>query len=260
MQDSSDQADREIEFHREVAARERAMMTPTPQDLLERYRQTAHWKANKYECVIKWLKDCQPRHIADFGCGSGEMATRLGLMGFRVTGFDLSPELVEAARHRARLDGVSHLVDFEVCGPHGEGMPDDTFDGVLAMAVLHHTPFPEGVDTLARILKPGGHAAILEPVAYSRILQRLRDLMPVSKEVSPDERQLGDKDIADIKNRFDIVQVRHFYLLHRLRRFPGLGQLPGMDDALQGIDSWLLGLPGISRFAGTIVMLARKAR
>ncbi len=126
------------------------------------------------------------------------------------------------------------------------------------MAVLHHIPFPDGIQNLARILKPGGYAAILEPVAYSKALQRIRDILPIAKDVSPDERQLGQNDIECIKSRFDVINVRHFYLFHRLRRLFTLGKSSIIDHILQTIDRLFLALPGIGHFAGTIVLQVRK--
>jgi len=255
---ADDRAQREIDYHREVAAREIATMKPTDAAVVTRYREAKHWRTNRHECVIHWLIEGKPAHIADYGCGSGEMSVRLGLMGFQVTGFDVSPELVEAARHRAQLDGVADRVKFEVCGFMGEGIPDNAFDGVLAMSVLHHVPFPAGVEMLHRMLKPGGHVAILEPVAYSQKLQSIRDALPVEKDVSPDERQLGDADIACIARYLDIEKTRHFYLTQRLAKVLPPPRYPRLNEMLRHLDQWLLAIPGMDRLAGTVVLRARK--
>lgn len=55
------------------------------------------------ECIIHFLTKRKPAHIGDFGCGSGEMACRLGLLGYRVTSIDVSPDLIEVAHERARM-------------------------------------------------------------------------------------------------------------------------------------------------------------
>lgn len=254
-----DRAQREIDYHREVAAQEMAAMKPTPTSIVQRYQEARHWRTNRHECVIRWLTENKSGHIADYGCGSGEMSVRLGLMGFRVTGYDVSPELVEAARFRAKLDGVEDRVSFEVCGFQGEGIPDATFDAVLAMSVLHHIPFPQGVEMLHRMLKPGGHVAILEPVAYSQKLQSIRDAVPVEKDVSPDERQLGHGDIACIARYLKIEKTRHFYLTQRLGRVLSPQRFPRLNEFLRYLDQALLCVPGMEHFAGTIVLSARKS-
>jgi len=119
-------------------------------------------------------------------------------------------------------------------------------------------PFPAGVDMLHRMLKPGGHTAILEPVAYSRVLQKLRDLLPVKKDVSPDERQLNHDDLRMIAERLHIENKRHFYLTQRAGRVLSPARFPRLNEALRNLDQALLSLPGMTHLAGTIVLRARK--
>ena len=83
-------------------------------------------------------------------------------------------------------------------------------------------------------------------------------MLPIAKDVSPDERQLGLEDIECIKAHFDLLDIRHFYLFHRLKRLSAIGQNMAIDRALQSIDRYLLALPGVQRFAGTTVLHVRK--
>jgi ubiquinone/menaquinone biosynthesis C-methylase UbiE len=243
-------------FHAAVAMQERENLVPTPRLLVDRYRHCKRWRTRYPECVIHYLTLNQPAHICDFGCGSGEMACRLGLLGYRVTGLDVSPELIELARERAVLDGVSDRVDFLVADGASVEITDGSFDAVLAMAVIHHMPLDEALNAIERLLKPGGRLALIEPVAYSRTLQWLRDLSPVKKEVSPDERQLSAPELRVIGKRFVIEEQRHFYLFARLRRVVPDIWLTFVDPFLERFDYLLLSIPGVSHFAGIIAILA----
>lgn len=49
-------------------------------------------------------------HVLDVPCGHGRLAVELARRGFRVTGVDLSEELLEAARAAAETSGVSDRV------------------------------------------------------------------------------------------------------------------------------------------------------
>ncbi|MCX6848419.1 MAG: class I SAM-dependent methyltransferase [Verrucomicrobia bacterium] len=208
--------------------------------------------------MIHFLTKHQPEHICDFGCGSGEMACRLGLLGYRVTGIDVSPDLIELARERARMEGVEDLVQFTIADAAAAPVTDGTFDAVLAMSVVHHMPAIDALDALDRLLRPGGHIAFLEPVAYSSLLQWLRNRTPVEKDVSPDERQLSAGEIRLIGKRFIIEEQRHFLMLARLRRLLPNAWFDVGERILSIIDQALFLIPGFSHFAGVIAIQARK--
>ena len=48
--------------------------------------------------------------VADLGCGTGKWAARLARSGFRLTGVDISPRMLEQARRK--LDPISSTADF----------------------------------------------------------------------------------------------------------------------------------------------------
>ena len=57
----------------------------------------------------------QGRSVLELGCGRGELSADLARAGaVRVTGMDLSPDNIEAARRGASEDGLSDRVDFQV--------------------------------------------------------------------------------------------------------------------------------------------------
>ena len=49
------------------------------------------------------------RHVCDCACGTGAMSVRLAERGLRVTGVDLSPQMLERAQQKARLSGVQAM-------------------------------------------------------------------------------------------------------------------------------------------------------
>jgi len=248
----------ELVFQATQAAKELAALQPTPEALIAQYRDAKNWKYNRVECLIHFLTRNKPTSICDFGCGSGEMATRLGSMGYRVEGYDVSPEVIEVARKRAMLDGVSDRVTFVVADGASDSLPKGKFDAVLAMSVLHHLPLDEGLRTLNDLLVPGGRIAFQEPVAYSRLLQWLRDRTPVPKDVSPDERQLSWAEIQRIGEVFEIEEIRHYSITHRIFRYVPAFMEETVSNWTAVLDQLLLKIPGMKHFAGTIVMLVRK--
>lgn len=90
--------------------------------------------------------------VADLGCGAGRDLALLVEQGMRCVGYDLSPRLAELARVRS---GAPVLV----ADVRSLELPDQSLDGVLAVASLLHLELDEIVGVLARIarwLRPGG--------------------------------------------------------------------------------------------------------
>jgi SAM-dependent methyltransferase len=83
----------------------------------------------------------------DFGCGVGRLTEAMCAYAGSVTGFDISPGMLETARRRG---GQATYVD---------ALPDGPFDWINSFIVFQHIPPARGIgllgDLLAR-LAPGG--------------------------------------------------------------------------------------------------------
>ncbi len=109
--------------------------------------------------------------VLDIGCGTGELARALAAGGLRVTGCDVSPQmLLRAARHQAAQDATGQ----PGAGPERSGQPGPewvrlephwrrlpfasaAFDVVVLSSVLEYVTDPAGVlRECARVLCPGG--------------------------------------------------------------------------------------------------------
>lgn len=104
--------------------------------------------------------------VLDVACGTGSLARRLARRGHTVTGIDVVPGLVEAARRRVPVALADRLAfrarDAALEGPPAVG----AFDAVVALHTLYWHPDPEGLLHACRAaLRPGGHAIV---VAYRR--------------------------------------------------------------------------------------------
>lgn len=97
------------------------------------------------------------RDVLDAGCGTGYLTKMLAERGARVTGIDVSAEMISIARERApgiefRVDSCAELAT--VAG--------DSIDLVVANYVLMDTPDLAGTMTaFNRVLRPGGHAVLV---------------------------------------------------------------------------------------------------
>lgn len=108
--------------------------------------------------------------VADLACGSGSVAALLAPRVAEVIAVDLSPEMLEAAARRiGAAAGPGGNVDLR----HGtlEQLPiaSETCDAALLLLALTHVEEPaRAVAEMARILKPGGRAVIVDLLRHDR--------------------------------------------------------------------------------------------
>jgi ubiquinone/menaquinone biosynthesis C-methylase UbiE len=104
--------------------------------------------------------------VLDMGCGTGvaarTIARRTNFSG-RVTGIDLSPYLVEAAKRLADEEGLGGRVEFRYGDTRELDIPDGEFDAVVAHTLVSHVQEPPtALNEAARVVKPGGLIAIFD--------------------------------------------------------------------------------------------------
>jgi SAM-dependent methyltransferase len=94
--------------------------------------------------------------VLDAGCGSGRLLDELRDYG-HVSGLDLNPDSVEVARSRGHEDVVQ--------GPVEQlPWPDESFDLVISLDMVEHTPDDRvTLRELRRVTKPGGYFLMTVP-------------------------------------------------------------------------------------------------
>ncbi|MER9393082.1 MULTISPECIES: class I SAM-dependent methyltransferase [unclassified Mesorhizobium] len=97
--------------------------------------------------------------ILDIGCGSGGIALHLVERhgAAHATGFDIERPVIEAARKRAAVRGLSDRASFVQAPPGALPFTDGAFDVVFSKDALLHVPDKDALFAeIFRVLKPGG--------------------------------------------------------------------------------------------------------
>ncbi len=104
--------------------------------------------------------------VADLGCGTGNVSELVAPFVARVLAVDQSDPMLEAARKRLETcENVEFLAGDLTALP----IEDGAVDAAICVLVLHHLPDPgAAVRELARILRPGGKALIVDMVSHDR--------------------------------------------------------------------------------------------
>lgn len=163
-----------------------------------------YWRAAATSRARKLLRGVPSPRILDVATGTGDLADSMSKIdGARVTALDLSPEMLAIARKK-----YPSIEFHEGCA---EELPfrDSSFDIVSAgFGVRNFEDLKKGMREFNRVLKPGGHALIIEPMIPRTPL--LRNLYLVYfKNVLP-----------RIAGLFSKSTFAYDYLPHSVEQFP----------------------------------------
>lgn len=216
---------REVEYHRQHAKEGLVLLKrPLPRSICDRPERrwwNPYWHA--YATLLHHVRP-EGNRVLVIGCGFGEDAVRMAILGFQVDAFDLSGESLEIAKAMAERERV--VVSFLKAPVEQLPYPDQVFDAVLAIDILHHVDIPKAMTEMRRVLKPGGVFVAREPYTH-RALDRMialpkrllhSVLVPVvygTKElyITADERKLTERDVKNVTEGFSTAARDYFQIL-----------------------------------------------
>lgn len=141
--------------------------------------------------------------VLEVGVGTG-MSLPQYQRHLKITGIDLSPDMLAKARDRVREKKLNHVEGIREMDASVMDFSDDRFDTVAAMYVMTVVPDPVKVmSELERVCKPGGEVIIINHFAQDHgIRGRVeRWMAPASRALGwhPDFRIETITDITDLQ-------------------------------------------------------------
>ena len=164
--------------------------------------------------IANFIGRIHQRDILDVGTGTGRAARLLARGGARVTGVDASEAMLAIARERAAADGVS--IKWQLGDAHALDFADQSFDVVVSLRVLMHTPEWRGC--IAEFCRVANRLVIVDyPSAASlaRVESALRRVRFKRGAKTEPYRVFTDKEIAEAfeRNGFRVRSVHKQFVL-----------------------------------------------
>jgi SAM-dependent methyltransferase len=137
-------------------------------------------------------RHCPPGRGLDVGCGTGVLADRLAAHGYEMTGVDPSSGMLGILR--ARTDRVDAVQGSGTALP----FPDDSFDLVMCVAVMHHVADAPSVRAtlgeMVRVCRPSGRVVVWDHNPRNPYWQRLMARVP---QDTGEERLIPERELLE---------------------------------------------------------------
>ncbi len=131
-----------------------------------------------YHDVLKAQLPTAPNDIVDMGCsvGMSTFALQKTFPNAKITGVDLSPYFLAVADYQTQRSDSQDPLTWVHAAAESTGLPSASFDLVSACLMFHELPRGAAIEILQeakRLLRPGGHLAIMDMNPQSEIYAKM---------------------------------------------------------------------------------------
>jgi SAM-dependent methyltransferase len=173
---------------------------------------------------LEVLADLVPlagQRIVELGCGAAQLSRALLA---RHADSHITALEVDERQHAKNLAAPQTGLEFVAAGAQAIPFPEASFDLALMLKSLHHVPLPllsQALGEVARVLRPGGHLYVSEPVyggAFNEVIRVFNDegVVRAAAQAALDE--------ALRSGTWTQVAERHFEMPVRFRDFADFEQ------------------------------------
>lgn len=115
--------------------------------------------------VVRYLRRLKAKQILDVATGTGDLAIAMArkIDGSTICGVDLSPEMLEVARHKVAHLGLTERITLMEGNAEHLDLPEQSVDAVtVAFGVRNFENKESCLAELKRIIRTGGYLVVLE--------------------------------------------------------------------------------------------------
>jgi SAM-dependent methyltransferase len=190
------------------------------------------------------------RRLLDVGTGTGRAALLFARQGAIVTGVDASSEMLAVARQRATDEGLA--IAFQEADAHALPFPDRSFDVVMSLRVLMHTP--SWRTCLAELCRVATDLVVIDYpsiTSVAAIQSGWRRMLHRAGRTTEPYRVIADGQIrAVLESSGFCIRERHRQFVLPIALHKAVG-----SRAFTRLSESLLRRIGLTRFAGSPVTL-----
>ncbi len=119
-----------------------------------------HWRKK----AIKMLGENNPKVILDVATGTGDFAIQaMDINPEKVIGVDISIGMLEVGKKKIAKKNLENHIELELGDSENLRFEDNFFDGMtVAFGVRNFENLRKGLESMKRVLKPGGELIVLE--------------------------------------------------------------------------------------------------
>jgi len=212
----------------------------------------AYFRRRKIETAVV-LGGFQPGSaLVEVGCGTGDYSLLLARAGYRMSGVDLSPKSVEAARGKASILGVSGTSFVVSDAETLSEIPSESADGVVSFSALRYVPdVRQALLAIRRVLRPNGVAVLDFPNRFCPWFRLLKTHFGVERHIH--DQHYSTREIVTLMREAGLVGITARRILFTTYVLPA-----PLLPLFRAIDWVGERTPGISQTAGIIMVRGRK--
>jgi SAM-dependent methyltransferase len=199
------------------------------------------------------------RRLLEIGPGRGRDSEAFARAGARLVVSDVSIRSVELARERLRRAGLGDRVEAVVADAANLPFRAGSFDASFSRFTIAHIPLQPLASELARVLRPGGRALMVEPLRDNPLVRLYRRFAPTGcRETAP--RYVSLDDLRRMAAHFPGGwRHRDLYLISiPALALRGTRLFRPASELLQTLERPLTMLPPLRRFCWVVVAELRR--
>ena len=114
--------------------------------------------------AVRLLKPFAPKLILDVATGTGDFALEsLSLNPDKIIGVDISRDMVAVGLEKVKKRKLQNKIELKYGDSENLEFETNTFDAlIVAFGVRNYENLEQGLSEMLRVIKPGGHVAIIE--------------------------------------------------------------------------------------------------